>query len=125
VDYADTNVQFMMDFELRLEKPDTSRAWISAVTLGLSYFFGGLIPMIPYFAIHRVITALIVSASITAVMLISFGYTKAILTGCNKKTAVVSALQTLLVGGLAAGSSYGIVRGLSSVKMHDADNDII
>lgn len=32
--------QFMMDFELKLEKPDVSRAWISAGTMGLSYFIG-------------------------------------------------------------------------------------
>ena len=30
----------MMDFELKLEKPDTSRAWKSALTMGLAYFFG-------------------------------------------------------------------------------------
>lgn len=30
----------MMDFELKLEKPDVSRAWISAATMGLSYFIG-------------------------------------------------------------------------------------
>ena len=30
----------MMDFELQLEKPNTSRAWISALTMGLAYFIG-------------------------------------------------------------------------------------
>jgi hypothetical protein len=34
------NSQFMMNFELRLEKPNVSRAWISAATMGLSYFIG-------------------------------------------------------------------------------------
>lgn len=33
-------VQFMMDFELKLEKPNVSRAWISAATMGASYFMG-------------------------------------------------------------------------------------
>ena len=33
-------VQFMMDFELKLEKPDVNRAWISAATMGISYFIG-------------------------------------------------------------------------------------
>ena len=32
--------QFMMDFELRLEKPNVSRAWVSAATMGISYFIG-------------------------------------------------------------------------------------
>lgn len=34
------DAQFMMDFELRLEKPNVSRAWISAATMGFSYFIG-------------------------------------------------------------------------------------
>ena len=33
-------VQFMMDFELKLEKPNVNRAWISAATMGISYFIG-------------------------------------------------------------------------------------
>jgi vacuolar iron transporter family protein len=32
--------QFMMDFELKLEKPNVSRAWISAGTMGAAYFIG-------------------------------------------------------------------------------------
>jgi hypothetical protein len=35
-----TERQFMMDFELKLEKPNAARAWISALTLALSYFLG-------------------------------------------------------------------------------------
>lgn len=34
--------QFMMDFELKLEKPNISRAWISAATMGAAYFIGKL-----------------------------------------------------------------------------------
>ena len=30
----------MMDFELKLEKPNNSRAWISAGTMGAAYFIG-------------------------------------------------------------------------------------
>lgn len=30
----------MMDFELKLEKPNVSRAWISGLTMGLAYFIG-------------------------------------------------------------------------------------
>ncbi|KAF2815157.1 vacuolar iron transporter [Mytilinidion resinicola] len=111
----ETWVRFMMDFELRLEKPETSRAWISAVVMGLSYFFGGLVPMIPYFALHQVNYALFASIGITVVMLLSFGYVKAIFTGTDRKTAVWSALQTLFVGVLAASSSYGIVRGINAI----------
>ena len=38
---ADSTIQkFLMDFELKIEKPNVSRAWISAGTMGLSYFIG-------------------------------------------------------------------------------------
>jgi hypothetical protein len=32
----------MMDFELKLEKPNVFRAWISAGTMGAAYFIGML-----------------------------------------------------------------------------------
>src|SRR5436190_15293706 len=41
-------VDFMMRFELGLEKPDPKRALISALTIALSYVAGGLIPLAPY-----------------------------------------------------------------------------
>ena len=37
---TDTLPQFMMTFELKLEKPNIARAWISAATMGASYFIG-------------------------------------------------------------------------------------
>jgi hypothetical protein len=37
----------MMDFELKIEKPNVSRAWTSAGTMGFAYFLGNpsLIPV--------------------------------------------------------------------------------
>lgn len=107
----------MMDFELRLEKPATSRAWISALTMGLSYFIGGLIPMIPYFAIRKDVTnALFVSIGVTVVILLVFRYLKTYFTVSSTKRAIYGALQTMLVGVVAAGASYGIVRCVNSVQ---------
>ncbi|KAF2170121.1 hypothetical protein M409DRAFT_36014 [Zasmidium cellare ATCC 36951] len=107
-------VQFMMDFELKLEKPAVRMAWIEGLVMGLSYFFGGLLPMIPYFAFkHNVNNALLTSIGITGVVLLAFGYTKALVTGTSHRDAAWSALQTLTIGALAAGVSYGIVRGVN------------
>jgi predicted membrane protein (TIGR00267 family) len=103
----------MMDFELRLEAPSLSRAWISAAVMGLSYFIGGLIPMIPYFAFHDVLYALYTSIGVSVVILLIFGYIKAIVTGTKKREACLSAVQTLIVGAIAAGTAYGIVRGVN------------
>lgn len=111
---TDLWVQFMMDFELGLDKPKTSRAWISAGSLGLSYFLGGLIPMIPYFAMSDVTHALFVSIGITVVILLIFGYIKNWVTVGTKRSGAYGAVQTLVIGVLAAATSYGIVRALDS-----------
>ena len=42
-------VDFMMRFELGLERPDPRRAVRSALTIAVSYIVGGLIPLAPYF----------------------------------------------------------------------------
>ncbi|KAI3396191.1 hypothetical protein diail_394 [Diaporthe ilicicola] len=107
-------VSFMMDFELQLPEPDTSAAWVSAVTMGLSYFVGGLIPMVPYFILDSAQNALFVSIAITVVILLVFGYVKTWVTIHNKRAGVWGALHTLLIGALAAGTSYLIVRLLDS-----------
>ncbi|KAF1936115.1 DUF125-domain-containing protein [Clathrospora elynae] len=106
-------VKFMMDFELQLFRPTISRAWISALVMGLTYLLGGLIPMIPYFALRNVNHALFTSIGITFVLLVVFGYIKALLTGSKNAAVMGSILQTVAVGAIAAGTSYGIVRGIS------------
>jgi vacuolar iron transporter family protein len=40
-------VNFMMKYELGLEKPDPKRASKSALTIGFSYIVGGIIPLMP------------------------------------------------------------------------------
>ncbi|KAK3944399.1 VIT family-domain-containing protein [Diplogelasinospora grovesii] len=107
-------VRFMMDFELRLPEPDVSRAWISALTMGMSYFVGGLVPMLPYFFMDRADSALLVSVAITAVILLAFGYLKNWVTIRTKKAGFWGAMQTLIIGAAAAGTSYAIVRLLDT-----------
>lgn len=109
-------VNFMMKFELGLERPRTSRLYLSAFVMGFAYFLGGLIPMIPYFAVKNVTTALFISIGVTVFMLLAFGFVKAIVTGTGRKDAVWSAIQTLAVGVAAAGASYGIVKGIESMR---------
>ncbi|RMD43773.1 hypothetical protein DV735_g1283, partial [Chaetothyriales sp. CBS 134920] len=103
-------VKFMMDFELCLTKPEPSHAWIEGLVMGVSYFFGGLLPMVPYFVFNDVAPALYTSIGITAVILLVFGYVKALITGTRHVDAGWSALQTLVIGTLAAGVSYAIVK---------------
>lgn len=107
-------VRFMMDFELRLPEPDVSRAWVSAATMGASYFVGGLIPMLPYFFMERASMALLISVIVTVVILVMFGFLKNWVAIRTRKAGFWGALQTLIVGALAAGTSYAIVRLLDS-----------
>ena len=106
----------MMDFELKLARSRTSRRWISALYMGSSYFLGGLVPMIPYFAYEDVNHALFMSIGVTILILLIFGYVKAVVTGCNARDSIISSLHTLLVGITAAGTSYGIVRGFNQTR---------
>src|SRR5262249_54507261 len=45
-------VDFMMRYELGLERPDPKRALTSALTIAGSYIAGGLIPLSPYIFLH-------------------------------------------------------------------------
>jgi vacuolar iron transporter family protein len=100
-------VDFMMRFELGLEKPDPTRARSSALTIGLSYIVGGLIPLAPYFFLHPMRNALLGSVALTLAALLVFGYVKGRYT---VKKPVRSAWQTALVGGIAAGAAFTIAK---------------
>ena len=68
----------------------------------------------PYFIYrNNVQHALFLSIGLTGVVLLLFGYVKARLTGNSLKDAVLGAVQTLIVGGIAAGAAYGIVRAVN------------
>ena len=101
---------FMMRFELGLEEPNPKRALRSAFTIGGSYIVGGLAPLAPYMLIRDAGRALVVSAGVTLAALAVFGFVKGHFTGVPKTK---SALQTVLVGGLAAGVAYGIAKAIS------------
>ena len=100
----------MMRYEQGLEKPDPTRALISALTIAGAYIAGGIIPLAPYMATTNAQTALIYSVIATLIALFIFGYIKGRFTGMKP---LRSALQTLLIGGLAAATAFGIARLLS------------
>jgi vacuolar iron transporter family protein len=103
-------VDFMMKFELGIESPDPKRARKSALTIALSYIFGGLVPLSPYLVLSSNRTALMASVGVTLVALLVFGYVKGRFT---VKTPVRAALQTALVGGLAATAAFVIAKWIS------------
>ncbi len=103
-------VDFMMKFELGLEKPDPRRALYSAVTIAGAYILGGLIPLGPYILLSGVRTGLVVSIAVTLAALLLFGYIKGRFTGTKP---VRSALQTAITGGLAAAAAFGLALAIS------------
>ena len=100
-------VRFMMRFELGLEEPHPQRALQSAATIAVSYLVGGMIPLSAYFATASVPTALHWSIGITLTALAVFGWVKGHFTGAPK---VRSAIQTLVVGGVAAAAAFQLAR---------------
>ncbi len=100
-------VDFMMKYELGLDKPDPQRASKSAFNIGVSYVVGGLIPLSPYFFSSNGITGLKISAIITLICLFIFGYFKSKMTGVNPWSG---AIRVMIIGALAAGCAFGIAR---------------
>lgn len=108
-------VDFMMRFELGLEKPDPKRALISAFTIAFAYVAGGLIPLAPYIIATysksmTVGSALLFSVALTLLALFVFGFIKGRYTGTRP---LRSALQTALIGSVAAGAAFLIARAIS------------
>jgi VIT1/CCC1 family predicted Fe2+/Mn2+ transporter len=104
-------VDFMMKYELGLDKPDPKRARNSALNIGVSYIIGGLVPLSPYFFAQQPIDGLKWSAVITVICLFIFGYFKAKFTGQN---AWGGALRVMLIGSAAATAAFLIARIFTS-----------
>jgi VIT1/CCC1 family predicted Fe2+/Mn2+ transporter len=103
-------VDFMMRFELGLEKPDERRALSSALTIAGAYIVGGIIPLFPYLFSSEPRNALLFSIAVTLVALLVFGFVKGQFTGVKP---IRSGFQTMLIGGLAAAAAFGIARWIS------------
>ncbi|PLW44379.1 hypothetical protein PCANC_04204 [Puccinia coronata f. sp. avenae] len=105
---------FLLKFSEGLEEVPESRLYISALTIGLSYFIGGLVPMAPYFFIESAQIALYWSIAIMFITLLIFGVFKAYFTGAKIGfTGYLKASSaTIVVGGAAAAASWLIVKAL-------------
>lgn len=96
-------VEFMMRYELGLEEPNANRATKSAITIGLSYIIGGIIPLSPYIIIDDAREALYYSCGVTLICLFIFGYFKSKMTG---QPALSGAFKVVVIGALAAGAAF-------------------
>lgn len=103
-------VDFMMKFELGLEEPDPKRAVTSAATIALAYVAGGFIPLTPYMIVSTATKGLVLSAIVTLAALGVFGFIKGRFTGTSP---IRGALQTVVIGGLAAGAAFILAKLIS------------
>jgi VIT1/CCC1 family predicted Fe2+/Mn2+ transporter len=105
-------VEFMMRYELGLEKPDPARARKSAMTIGISYIVGGMVPLLPYFFVSKPSTALAYSCVVAGLCLLIFGYFKSKVTG---QPPLKGALRVLIIGSLAAAAAFGVAKLIRSL----------
>lgn len=103
-------VDFMMRFELGFEEPDPLRARNSAITIAVSYVFGGLVPLAPYVLMPQLDRALAISVAVTLLALFLFGFVKGRLTGISPLRGGV---QTTVIGGLASAAAFGLAKLIS------------
>lgn len=105
-------IDFVIRFGKGLEEPAEGREFTSAITIGLGYFLGGFVPLLPYFFCSVVRTGLIVSVIVMIITLFIFGYVKTSISlgedcGTNKK--FVEGIQMVLIGSVAAGAAWTLV----------------
>ena len=105
-------VDFMMKYELGLEKPNIYRARNSAATIGISYIIGGLIPLSGYFFTKTPYQGLIISAILTVICLFLFGYFKSKVTG---QPLIKGAIKVTLIGITAAAAAFLVAKTFNNL----------
>jgi len=100
-------IDFMMKFELGLEKPNENRARNSSLTIGFSYVAGGIIPLIPYFVTSTPVDGLKISAIVTLCCLFTFGYFKSKVTG---QPLLKGAFKVMMIGAAAASAAFFVAK---------------
>jgi len=117
-------VDFVMQFQHCAEEPAASRAFTSAVTIAMSYFLGGLLPLLPYFFVgqNKVYEGLYISIGVMVIALFAFGYVKTCVVvgwsgGQRVRAGCFGGIQMVVVGSAAAAAAMGLVRAFN----HDDD----
>ncbi|MDZ4756872.1 MAG: VIT1/CCC1 transporter family protein [Bacteroidota bacterium] len=96
-------IEFMMRFELGLERPNPKQAYKSGIVIGFAYVVGGMIPLLSYWYTETPNEGLMWSSISTGIVLLVFGYFKSKLTG---QSPVWGAIRVCLISAVAATAAY-------------------
>ncbi len=102
-------IEFMMRFELGLERPNPNQAYKSGLVIGGAYIVGGMIPLFSYWHTDTPDEGLMWSSISTGIVLLAFGYFKSKLTGQNP---IWGAIRVCLISAVAAGAAYLLAKSL-------------
>lgn len=105
-------IDFIIRFGKGLDEPADGRELTSALTIGLGYFLGGFVPLIPYFFCSVVRTGLLVSVIVMLITLFIFGYVKTAISlgdDCGTSKKVLEGFQMVIIGSVAAGAAWTLV----------------
>jgi|SRR3989344_517322 len=98
-------VDFMMRYELGMNVPEEGSEWKSALLTFLAFVLAGSLPLLPFAAFSFGDFAFLYSIIATASALFAVGAARYFVTHVNW---IISGLEMLFVGGIAAGVSYFI-----------------
>lgn len=107
----DNWANFMMQAELKLEKPIKNRARQSAVTIAVSYLVGGFIPLFPYIITSTNQSGFYLSCTVTIIALILFGYFKSRVTG---QPIIKGTIKVAAIGIIAAAAAYLLAKAVNA-----------
>lgn len=108
-------VDFLMRFHHQLAQDDHTsvRAFKSGSTIAGGYFFGGLVPLLPYVLFVSMQVAFVGSVAVMVVALFAFGWIKtALLAEKDRMVCFRNGVQMVVLGGLAAGAAMGCVKAV-------------
>ncbi len=106
-------VDFMMRYELKMNPPSAGSEWNSALATFISFVLAGSLPILPFiFLSASDANRLLYSAIAAGVSLFTVGAARYFVTRVNW---LVSGLEMLLIGGIAAGVSYLVGHLISAI----------
>jgi VIT1/CCC1 family predicted Fe2+/Mn2+ transporter len=108
-------VGFLMRFQRQLtgDEATAARAVRSGATISAGYFFGGLVPLVPYLVFEEVRAAFVGSVVVMVLTLFAFGWVKtALLAEKDWRVCLRDGVQMVVLGSVAAGAAMGCVKAV-------------